>query len=112
MVGMASVLPPVPRGPGVRTVQSVSGTARQKSRQQQPEDKIRGAEPGRTGWRDRNQISGESFIDAEFVEVQREASATATTISPVDETLRQALEAYRRAGNLPSILGAMIDIPT
>lgn len=63
-------------------------------------------------WRDRDQIDRESFIDAEFVEVLREAASAATVIRPADETLRRALEAYRRAGNVRSILGAVIDIPT
>jgi hypothetical protein len=112
MVGMSSVLPPARRVSGVRPVQSVRGPARQKSRPQQPETTIRGPEPERTGWRDRDQIDGEPFIDAEFVEVLREAASAVTIIGPIDGTLRQALEAYRRAGKLRSILGSVIDIPT
>ncbi len=112
MVGMSSILPPAQRGPGVRPVQSVAGAERKSSRSQQSDAAHPAAGRERTSWRDRNQINGESFIDAEFVEVLRGTASTAKAASPIDENLRQALEAYRRAGNLRSILGAMIDIPT
>lgn len=112
MVGMSSVLPPARRGSGVRPVQPVAGSARQSS-EQQPDAPTRRAGQERTAWRDRSQISGEGFIDAEFVEVLREAASSATAVGPIDETLRQALEAYRRAGHLhPSLVGFVIDIPT
>lgn len=113
MVGMSSVLPPARRGPGVRPVRPVAGPAPGTSKSDQPDASIRGPKQDRTDWRDRQQIDGEGFIDAEFVEVLREASSSATvSISPADEALRQAIDAYRRAAGFRSILGAVIDFPT
>lgn len=116
MVGMSSVLPPAQRGSGVRPVRPVagpaSGPASGRPKSDRPEASVRGPKQDRTAWRDRKQIDGDGFIDAEFVEVLREASASATvSIGPADETLRQAIEAYRRAAGFRSILGAMIDVP-
>ena len=117
MVSIASVLPPAAsRGSGARQVQPASGPARQKPRPGPSDPDVRGAETGSaaTGsaaWRDRPEINRESFIEAEFVEVLREAAAAAPQIEPLDETVRQALEAYQRAENPHPILGEVIDIP-
>ena len=111
MVGVASVLPPASRVSSVRPVQPASGPARQKSKPGPSESGVRGGETGSAAWRDRPEINRESFIEAEFVEVLREAATAAAAIEPLDENVRQALEAYQRAGNPHPMLGEVIDVP-
>ena len=112
MIVMSSALPPAPRGWGIRSVPAVTGPARQTLGSQQPKSAARGLELERADRSESARIDGEAFIDAEFVEVLREAASAATAMIPADGSTREALEAYRAAGQQPSILGAMIDMAT
>ena len=52
------------------------------------------------------------YIDAEFVDVLREAATAARTYVPEDETLREALKAYETAAGARFPRGAMLDLDT
>lgn len=110
MVVLSSALPPAQRGSGARPVAAVTGPARPTPGSQQPQSAVRGpdveqADPGQSA-----NIDGEPYIDAEFVEVLREAASGATAMIAVDGSTREALEAYRAAETPPFPLGAFIDL--
>lgn len=111
MIVLSSALPPASRGSGIRSVPAVTGPARLAREPQRTESANRAASESS----DRSRpayIDGEGFIDAEFVEVLREAASAATATIPADGSLREALEAYREAGRPPFLRGAMIDMAT
>ena len=108
IVGPSAIVPPS-RATGARAVPAVAGTERQGMESRHP----RGAAPG-VVLEQRTRKTGDDipFIDAEFVDVLREASAMARTYTPEDVTLRQALKAYRDTAGAISLRGVVLDLDT
>ena len=100
-----SGLKPVPRGSGARSVPAVTGPERQSF--ESPDRK--GAAPGIV--LEQTAKPGDApFIDAEFADILREASARANGHVPEDETLRRALRAYTDAAHAVSLRGVLLDV--
>ncbi len=110
MITVSSVLPPAPRGSGARSVPAVTSPARQTFESRRHDDRPAAVELNQTASGETGQIDGAPYIDAEFVEILREAAETAKDIGPVDGTVRTAIEAYRTAGGRRAVIGAMLDI--
>ena len=105
MIVAPSGTTPAPRGSGARSVPAVTGPERQSF--ESPHRK--GAAPGIV-LEQTAKPGGDPFIDAEFAEILREASAMAKTHVPEDETLRQALRAYTDAAGSVSLRGVLLDV--
>ena len=94
----------------MRTVPAVTSPARQTLDSRRHDDRPPAVELTQTTTHESGQIDGVPYIDAEFVEVLREASETAKDIGPVDGAVRTAIEAYRTAGGRRPVTGVMLDI--
>ena len=107
MIVPSSTALPVSRGAGARVVPAVASPDRQRFETRRPMDDAPGvvldqkARPG-----------GDEppFIDAEFMDALSEAAAMAHGYAPEDETLRQALKAYRDAAGAISMRGVVLDL--
>lgn len=89
---------------------AVRSPARQAFESRRHDDRPPAFERTQTASGETGQIDGVPYIDAEFVEVLREAAETARDIGPVDGAVRTAIEAYRTAGGRRTVNGAMLDI--
>ena len=105
MIVASSGITPVPRGSGASSVPEVTSPERQSF--ESPRRK--GAAPGIV-LEQKAKPGGDPFIDAEFADILREASAMANTHVPEDETLRQALRAYTNAAAAVSLRGVLLDV--
>ena len=107
MIISSSAIPPTPRGSGARSVPTVAASGRQGFASRHPG----GGAPGVVlEQKARRGADGAPFIDAEFVDVLREASVMAKAHIPEDETLRQALKAYDKAAGATSLRGVLLDV--
>lgn len=108
IVAPTGIAPPT-RGAGTRTVPTVAGSEGQSFDPRRRPGAAHGvvldqvARPGK---------DEPPYIDAEFVDVLREASAKARTYVPEDETLRVALKAYDNAAGAVSLRGLVLDLDT
>lgn len=96
---LSSAPPPASREPGTRLVPAVAGVSRTRTDARPPEPQ-------------RRDEGGAPYIDAEFVEVLREAAETAVTVVAADPALRRALEAYRTAEGRLLPVGSVVDVAT
>ena len=104
---VSSAIPPAPRGSGRHSVPAVTNPSRQAFDSRSHRSAASGPEP--TAGSEPGRVEAEPYIDAEFVEILREAAWTAKTVNPADETLRRALEAYRTGGFLNIPIGSIVD---
>ena len=109
MIVPSSTALTVSRGTGARLVPAVAGPDRQRMETRRPMDGAPGVVPDRrTG-----PGGGEPpFIEAEVLDALSEAAAMAKGHAPEDETLRQALKAYRNAASTVSMRGVLLDYAT
>ena len=109
MIVAPSTIAPPPRAAGARTVPTVADTEGQSFDPRRRPGEAQGVvldQPARSG------KDEPPFIDAEFVDVLREASAKARTYVPEDEALREALKAYESAAGAVSLRGVVLDLDT
>jgi len=110
MITASSAMPPAPRGSGARTVPAVRNPARQTFESRRHDDRPPVVELIQAPSGETAQNDGAPYIDAEFVEVLREASENARNTGPVDGTVRTAIEAYRTADGRRPVIGAILDV--
>lgn len=106
MIVPSSTALTVSRGAGARAVPAIAGPDRQHLQTRRPMDDAPGVVPDR-----RTGPSGDEppFIEAEVLDALSEAAAMANGYAPEDETLRQALKAYRDAAGAISMRGVLLD---
>ncbi len=107
MIVSSSGISPTPRGTSARAVAAVSGPERQGVETRRPRGEAPGVVLDQTARPAGDEVP---FIDAELIDVLREASVTATVHVPEDDTLRQALRAYHDAAGAISLRGVVLDL--
>ena len=109
MIVTSSGIPPVPRGTGARSVPAVSSPDRQGFETRRPRGGAAGVVLDQKARPAGDDIP---FIDAEFMDVLREASVAAKAHVPEDEAVRRALKAYGNAAGAISLRGVVLDLDT